>query len=245
MHAHALHTWVARRIAVSKRLTHVCVSYLLFLMVVSRQHSLEEAARFSGLNKAQFSKLLKHHPNVALDTLQTLSKKQAKHVSKALHYLAQNGLPWQIAILIDSTIQHRASVHPENAKTFNHGKGFVIGHQWTNIVLLLNDSLIPLPPIPFYSKRYCQEHNRQYHTEHELVIDYIEQLCLEDYIGAHDPYDVVVLADSGYDDKKIEMAIVDKHWNFIISLGKTRVLPIHAAFRRRNSFLWRPLSFLQ
>ena len=24
-----------------------------------------------------------------------------------------------------------------------------------------------------------------------------------------------------------------------------RVLPIHAAFRRRNSFLWRPLSFLQ
>ena len=100
-------------------------------------------------------------------------------------YLAQNGLPWQIAILIDSTIQHRASVHPENAKTFNHGKGFVIGHQWTNIVLLLNDSLIPLPPIPFYSKRYCQEHNRQYHTEHELVIDYIEQLCLEDYIGAH------------------------------------------------------------
>src|SRR5438445_4175556 len=78
-------------------------------MVVSRQHSLEEAARFSGLNKAQFSKLLKHHPNVALDTLQTLSKKQAKHVSKALHYLAQNGLPWQIAILIDSTIQHRAS----------------------------------------------------------------------------------------------------------------------------------------
>jgi len=31
-----------------------------------------------------------------------------------------------------------------------------------------------------------------------------------------------VLADSGYDDKKIEMAIVDKHWNFIISLGKNR-----------------------
>src|SRR5216684_6229105 len=69
-----------------------------------------------------------------------------------------------------STIQHRASVHPENAKTFNHGKGFVIGHQWTNIVLLLHDSLIPLPPIPFYSKRYCQKNNMQYQTEHELVI---------------------------------------------------------------------------
>ena len=116
-----------------------------------------------------------------------------------------------MAILIDSTIQHRASVHPENAKIFNHGKGFVIGHQWTNMVLLLNDSLIPLPPIPFYSKRYCQEHNITYQTEHELVIDYIEKLCLEDYIGAHDPHDVVVLADRGYDDKKIAMAIVNSH----------------------------------
>ena len=86
MPAHALHTWIARRIAVSKRLTHVCVSYLLFLMVVSRQHSLEEAARFSGRNKSQFSKLLKHHPDVALSTLQTLSKKHAKHLSKGLHY---------------------------------------------------------------------------------------------------------------------------------------------------------------
>src|SRR5256885_4909486 len=55
--------------------------------------------------------------------------------------------------IFDSTLQHRASLHPENAKTFNHGKGYVIGHQWTNIVLVLGDMLIPLPPIPFYSKR--------------------------------------------------------------------------------------------
>jgi hypothetical protein len=32
----------------------------------------------------------------------------------------------------------------------------------------------------------------------------------------------VVLADSGYDDKKIEQAIAHKGWNFIIALGKTR-----------------------
>ena len=52
MSAYALHTWVARRISVRKRLTQVCVSYLLFLMVVTRKHSLEEAARFSGRNKS-------------------------------------------------------------------------------------------------------------------------------------------------------------------------------------------------
>jgi hypothetical protein len=42
---------------------------------------------------------------------------------------------------VDSTLQHRASLHPENTKTFNHGQGFVVGHQWTNIVVLLNDLL--------------------------------------------------------------------------------------------------------
>jgi hypothetical protein len=51
-------------------------------------------------------------------------------------------------MIIDSTLQHRASLHPENSKKFNHGKGYVIGHQWTNIVLIINDMLIPLRPIP-------------------------------------------------------------------------------------------------
>ena len=132
------------------------------------------------------------------------------------------GLPWKIAILVESTLQHRASLHPENAKTFNHGNGYVIGHQWTNIVLIINDILIPLPPIPYYSERYCLEHGLAYQTEHELVVDSISNLPLEKYIGAYHPRDVIVLADSGYDDKKIENAIVNKRWNFIIAVCKTR-----------------------
>jgi hypothetical protein len=82
--------------------------------------------------------------------------------------------------------------------------------------------LIPLPPIPYYSQRYCLEHDLDYRTEHELVVDSLEQLHLEDYIGAYTPGDVLVLADSGYDDKKIENAIVNKRWHFIIAVGKTR-----------------------
>jgi hypothetical protein len=54
------------------------------------------------------------------------------------------------------------------------------------------------------------------------VVDYIEQLHLEDYIGAYDPRQVVVLTDSGYDNKKIQNAIAAKPWHFIIALGKTR-----------------------
>jgi len=87
---------------------------------------------------------------------------------------------------VDSTLQRRASLHPENAKKFNHGKGYVIGHQWTNIVLIINGMLIPLRPIPSYSKPYCLAQALPYQTEHELVVDYLSNLTLEDYIGSYD-----------------------------------------------------------
>jgi hypothetical protein len=189
-------------------------------MVATRKHSLEEAARFSGLHQSQFSKMLKVHSKVAVSTLESLSKQQAKQVAKARHKLTE--LPWDMAIVVDSTLQQRASLHPENAKTFNHGQGFVVGHQWTNIVLLLNDILIPLRPIPFYSRRYCRDHKLEYRTEHDLVVDYLQKLQLEDYIGSYDSRAVVVLMDSGYDNKKIQNAIAAKQWHFIIALGKTR-----------------------
>jgi hypothetical protein len=189
-------------------------------MVVTRKHSLEEAARFSGRHKSQFSKMLKAHSKVAVATLESLSKKQARHVAKARQKLHE--LPWTIAIVVASTLQHRASLHPENAKTFNHGQGFIVGHQWTNIVLLLNDMLIPLRPIPFYSQRSCRDHTLAYRTEHDLVVDYIQQLQLEEYIGSYDPREVVVLTDSGYDNKKIQKAIAAKQWHFLMALGKTR-----------------------
>ena len=59
MPARTLQTWIARRIGVRRRLERVCTSYLLFLMVVTTKHSLEEAARFAGLHTSQFSKMLK------------------------------------------------------------------------------------------------------------------------------------------------------------------------------------------
>ena len=228
MPAGPLHTWITRHIAVRRRLERICTGYLLFLMVATTKHSLKEAARFSGLHPSLFAKLLHAHAQVAITTLDQLSKTQARQFAKALKRV--NGLPWKIVIIIDSTLQHRASLHPENAKTFNHGKGYVIGHQWTNIVLLLGDMLIPLRPIPFYSKRYCQTHGHAYHSEHERVVAYLCTLDLEDYIGAYDRREVLVLADSGYDDKKIEKAIADQRWHFIIALSKTRSVKSEALY---------------
>ena len=147
MLAGPLQTWITRQIAVRQRLERICASYLLFLMVATTKHSLKEAARFSGLHPSLFSKLLQSHARVASTTLEPLSQTQARQFAKALQRV--KGLPWKLVLLIDSTLQHRASLHPENTKTFNHGQGYVSGHQWTNMVLVLGDLLIPLPPMPF------------------------------------------------------------------------------------------------
>jgi hypothetical protein len=220
MPAGTLHTWIKRHIAVRRRLERICTGYLLFLMVATTKHSLKEAARFSRLHPALFAKLLHTQAQVAITTLDQLSKTPARQFAKALPRV--HGLPWKIVIVIDATLQHRASLHPDNTQTFNHGKGYVIGHQWTTVVLVLGDILIPLKPIPFYSKRYCQTHALAYHSEHARVVAYLGALDLEAYLGAYDRREVLVLADSGYDDKKIEKAIADKGWHFIIALSKTR-----------------------
>lgn len=220
MPAYTLYTWIARHIGIRPRLERVCVYYLLFLMVTTTKHSLEEAARFCAMNKSQFSKFLKVHYQTSVYTLESLSKTQARRLSKALR--ACKGLPWKIVIIIDATLQNRSSLHPKNTQRFNHGQGFVIGHQWTNIVLILNEMFIPLCPIAFYSQPYCREKGIAYMSEHDRVVEYLTNLNLADHIGSHDSRDAVVLTDSGYDNKCIEKAITDKKWMFIIALKKTR-----------------------
>lgn len=62
------------------------------------------------------------------------------------------------------------------------------------------------------------------------MVEYLRTLDLEDYIGAYDRREVLVLADSGYDNTKIENAIADKRWNFIIALSKTRSVTSEALY---------------
>ncbi|WP_139786943.1 hypothetical protein, partial [Desulfamplus magnetovallimortis] len=204
---------VLDKLTINKKVSNVCFSYLLFLMSVARKHSLEEAANFSGKNKSQFSRFLKNHSSLSETNLNNLSKKQSKILFKKCKRLQKGSLPWRVAIIVDATIQNRSSIHTENSQKFNHGNGYVIGHQWTNIVLIINEIIIPLMPIPFYSKNYCKKNKIKYKTEHEVVIEYFEQLNLYEYIGYHSPEEVVVLADSGYDDKRIENVIKDKKWH--------------------------------
>jgi len=68
-------------------------------MVGTTKHSIEEAARFSGLHKSLFSKLLKSHSRGAITTLESLSTTQARQFAKAL--ARRNGLPWKSVLSID------------------------------------------------------------------------------------------------------------------------------------------------
>jgi len=222
MDFYKLYNWLQNNVPVKKRMQRVCIAYILFLMVVTtRKKSLGEASLFSGIAKSLFSRLLQMYSNLAVYTLENLSKKQAKQFSQVINKVSY--LPWKIILIIDSTLQTRSSsLHPENVKKFNHGKGFIIGHQWTNIVLIVNGFIIPLPPIAFYSKNYCKENDIDYQTEPDLLVEYINSLKLEDYIGQYNPKEILVLADSGYDAHKIENAISKKQWSFIIALKKSR-----------------------
>jgi len=222
MNYSGLFHWMGRKLNPKKRLREVVIIYVLFLMVSFRKHSIDAAATFSNSSKSRFSKFLMNHSDLAVVKLDELSKKQAKQFGKNILFMADGELPWKIAIIIDATLQGRSSLHAQNVKRFNHGNGFVIGHQWTNIVLFINDVLISLPPIAFYTRSYCKKHKLTYKTEHDHVVEYLEDIDIYDYIGLHNPNEVVVLADSGYDNKKVENVIDSKGWHFVFALKKKR-----------------------
>ncbi len=156
MHHRKFEDWITRKIGSLGRNSAAAIIYIIFLMTSKRKHTLQAAARFANSSKARFSSFLKDHCEIAIYSLSALSKKQAREFSKTINALAQNRLPWTIAIIVDATFLTRSSLKTENAKKFNHGKGYVIGHQWTNIVLLINEKIIPLAPIAFYTKAYCK-----------------------------------------------------------------------------------------
>lgn len=220
MRFYHVRNWIVTQLALRVRLQAVCFWYVVSLLVEARKHSLTFAASLSGLQKSQFSKFLRNHCGVTAYALEELSKRQAKRFAPVLKQL--EGLPWKIAVVIDATLQGRAGLHTENAKRFNHGHGTVIGHQWTNIVLMLNGILIPLPPIPFYSKNYCKAYDLVYASEHDRLVDYLNALNLTRYVGFHQTGDIIVLMDSGYDVKKLQRTIRTRGWHFLGALKARR-----------------------
>ena len=108
--------------------------YLLSLMIPSSKHSQTFAAEISGKNHSLFSDLLQKDSGFSLLTLNRASRRRLKKLMRKRKAI-EKGAPWTIGIIIDATIHERSSRHLENAQIFNLGKGFVVGHKWTNIGL--------------------------------------------------------------------------------------------------------------
>jgi hypothetical protein len=219
--AHTTARSLCRLLKIPKKLKDVLPHYLLSLAMPAPKHTQDFAAELSGLNQSQFSRLLKRHGDLAVQTLKMLGQQQSLIQSQSRKPLVEK-TPWTVGILIDATLHGRSSLHVHNAQRFNHGEGFVIGHQWTNIVLTINDRLIPLPPIPFLSKKECRHRGIAYKTEHDQIMAYLKALDLNTYIGGHNASEVVVLMDSGYDNKQLENTILTKGWDFVICLKSQR-----------------------
>jgi hypothetical protein len=151
MRAQPGQTGITRPSLVRRRRANVCTRSLVFLMVVPRQHSLAEAARFSGRHQSPCSKRLQAQSPVAVSPLASLSKQPARQGATARQTVP--ALPWALALVIDRTLHQRASLPPANATTVTHGHGCLVGHPWTPMVRRLHDRLLPLRPIPFSRQR--------------------------------------------------------------------------------------------
>lgn len=228
---------------ISAQLKNVVSAYLFSLALHTPGHTQTFASEVSGLNKSQFSRLLSKHGILAKSSLLALSQDMARIESCNRKPLIVDS-PWTIGIIIDSTLHGRSSLHVHNAQRFNHGQGFVIGHQWTNVVLTIGEEIIPLPPIPFLSKNECKKRGIAYRTEHELVIEYLDQLNLNQWVGVHDPSEILVLMDSGYDDKEIQNTIISRGWDFICSLKCNRSTKSVHNSDRRTSQGWKQIREL-
>lgn len=62
-------------------------------------------------------------------------------------------------------------MHSDNVQRYNHGQGWIVVHQWTKLLLLVNGQCIPLPSIAFLSKEKCKELGQEYKTEPKRIIE--------------------------------------------------------------------------
>jgi hypothetical protein len=214
-------TLIGRLLKIPARLEAVVRAYLLALMVDADKHSLRLAGQLSGLDRSQFSRLLARHVGLAVDSLIAASQGFATTAAKSRKPLVA-GAPWTIAIIVDAMLHPRSSPKLSNAQTFTHGRGYVVGHQWTNIVIFVGGQLIPLPPIPFLTKKECRRRGIKYVSANEAIRTYLDNLQLAKWVGSYKLDEVVVMADSGYDDKKLQRLVIDKGWDFLIALKANR-----------------------
>jgi len=234
----SISTKVRRLLKLPNRLQDVGSGYAISLMQDHGRRTLQAASESSGLDPAQFSRFLSGKKELGIENLNRLARRRLDRVLPKRRALVK-GAPWRIAVIIDASLHERSSRHIDNAQRFNHGDGWVIGHQWTNIILVINQTVIPLPPIAFLTEEKCKELGDKYKTEPERIMEYLSNINWQELLPGVKPEEIVVLSDSGYDNKKLQRFFLSQGWDFVGSIKKSRSVKTLTQFWQSVSDLFR------
>ena len=231
-----LRSIIAEFSVVPKRLELIVTQYLMFLLLDNKKHELRTASRIFGIHESNYSRML--------------SKKSMRPVSRQClnraisRRLDQTKETDEVYLIVDATFTGRSGKKVKNRKKFRHGAKFFEGHQFTNFVLLVNDEVIPLASIPFYSKEYCKEIKVNYQTEIAAVTSWIEMLPTSGLLPARILEKLHFILDTGYDAKPIQKMIRNIGGFFTVGLSCERSvnsLGVRDYFRRICKVPWKTI----
>lgn len=214
---------IKSHLKVPARVKKVATGLVGYLMTSDARRTLRGAAESAELSSSAVSRFLAQHKALALKNLNRLGLRALKKNLRCRRKLDPHA-PWTVAVIIDATLHERSSLRSDNVQRFNHGQGWIVGHQWTNIVLLVNGQRIPLAPLPFLTRKKCQELGVAYLTEPERIMEAMNDINWDSLLPGVKPEEIVVLCDSGYDNKRLQNFFVSKGWDFTISLKKNRTI---------------------
>jgi len=203
---------------IKSRKINILSWYMLSIMLASAKHTQSNAAEISQKDASSFSNLLYGDTKESKATLNRASRRRLDKLMRLRKKIVADQ-KWTVMLIIDSSLHSRSSRHVQNGQRFNHGDGWVKGHQWTNIGLLVAGQFVPLAPIAFYTKEECKSREMEYQTELEKVATFLRTINLP-----FSAEEIVVVADSGYDCKMLENVILSRDWDFIMSLKSHRTM---------------------
>jgi Transposase DDE domain len=221
--------------SIPKRLFTVVGSYLFFLTLRYKRHSLRTASVVGSLSESRFSAFL--------------NGPRALEISRNLFCEVRNRtLPrWvnhssgRLVFIIDTTFQQRQSQSLENVHRYFTGTRFVTAHKLINVIVMSEAGAIPLQTIPVYTKKYCRKYHLRYVSEYELAALWIDSLANSNLVSQSRLQQAIFLLDAGFDTKRIQKAIRALGSHFVVAIKSLRVISgknVVEYFKRHRHLAW-------
>lgn len=121
---------------VPKRLENIVCQYIMFLMLKSTKHDLRTASRVFVTHESNDSRMLS-----GVKTHQVAGSCLNRAIRRRIRKIKPSD---EIFLAIDATFTHRTGKKIQNKRNFRHGAQYFEGHQFTNLVLIVNGDVIPL-----------------------------------------------------------------------------------------------------